>query len=464
MKRIRLVTILLLCCFLLTTNKDSFGDIVSELSAWMSKIDNLSRKIDDMERDIDSIKDSFETFKEKEKLLEGFSSRIKALEQMESGETMDTLKKGLSELRKTVEDQQVVTSVLEKKYQQAQRPLKPLKAAIEEQKALVAKLIARIEAQDKTLQSFSDTIEKKVKPLDELTKKLDEKMASIGKLTEIISSVQKDGGGIDSKLIVGLLGATDTKGTGTVAKDTSSSKDEKKEFSIKDILTAQGFKDIGGDFFVKDIKFKSFGSSVEVSGVVMNNSKKDYNIANLRIFVYDKRDSLMRSQDFYVKGIRKGNVGSFKEIISGVRIYDVKKYAIAFGKTTRSYQITNLIPIAGEKESSLAASKDDVKEGETSPKLEEGFIEAGNDFYVRNLNIKKFGSSCEITGEVRHLSDKYFSLTRFNIRIFSGRKQLIWEQDFSVRGINGGKIKKFSEFLTGIKPEDVSSFEIKYKR
>ncbi|MGR3317721.1 MAG: hypothetical protein ACUZ8O_04505 [Candidatus Anammoxibacter sp.] len=464
MKRIRLMTILLLCCFMLTTNKDSFGDIVSELSDWMNKIDNLAKKIDGIERDIDSINDSFETFKEKEKLLEDFFSRIKTLEQMGSGQTMETLKTGLSELRKVVEDQQVMTAVLEKKYRQAQRPLKPLQDAIEEQKELIAKLVAKIEDQDKKLQSFSDIIEKKVKPLEDLTKKFDEKMVSIEKLTKIISGVNKEGGDIDSKLIASLFGLTDTKGTGTVVKDTSPPKDEKKKFSIKDILTAQGFKDIGGDFFVKDIKFKSFGSSVEVSGVVMNNSKKNYNIANMRIFVYGKRDSFIRSQDFYVKGIKKGNVGSFKEIISGVRIYDVKKYAIAFGKTTRSYQITNLIPIIGEKKSDLTASKGKVGKGETSPKLEEGFVEAGNDFYVRNLNIKKFGSSCEITGEVRHLSDKYFSLTRFNIKIFSGRKNLIWKQDFSVRGINGGKIKKFSEFLTGIKPEDVSSFEIKYKR
>lgn len=459
MKKIYLTAIFALSGFLFVSHRDSSGDALSELSNWMERMERLADKMDNIEKDIDSLKNTIESFERREKTLATFAARIEALEQMESGQTMNTLKEGLSELRKVVEDQQVITAVLEKKYQEAQRPLEPIKTAIEEQKEVISKLVARIDAQDKRIELMSDSVNKKMMPLAELTKEIDEKMASISRLSDIINNLEKRGDDMEKALISGLPSLSGASGTSTA--ETPVSEGEKK-FSIADVLKAQGFQETGGGFFVRDVKFKSFGSSVEVSGEVMNDSEENYNVADFRIFVYDDKDTLLRSQDFSVKGINKGNVKPFKEIISGVKVSEAVKYAVTFGRDIRPDQITNPTAIKGE-ETGLNVLGEGLEKVETAPKIEEGFEDIGNNFYVRNLNIKKFGSSCEITGELKSLSDKYFSIAPFHIKIFNNQKDLIWEQDFSVKGIRGGAIKGFSEFLTGVEPEDVGSYEIRSK-
>lgn len=458
MKKINIVILIILGSLSLSFNNLS-ADVISEFSEWLEKMENLSDRMDDMEKDIDSIKDYMESAEKRGKKTDKLLSRVQALEQMESGQTMDTLKEGVSELRKDLEDQQVITAVLEKKYKQAQRPLEPIKGAIEEQKDSIAKLIARIEAQDKRIDLITTNVDKKMKPLDNLTKNLDDKIASISKLAEIANKIEKKGGSLETALLAGIPGMASVPGTATAKVEKKKPVEEK--ITIENILLAQGFKEAGGGFFFKDVGFQSFGSSVKVTGKVMNDSETSYSIANFRIFLFDGGGSFIRKRGFSIKGINKGNVMSFKEIISGVKLAMIGKYAIAFGKDIQPYQVTNLIPI--EKGIARRGEVAIDKPKDTKPKIEEGFKDIGNSFYVRDASIKKFGSSCEITGELKSISDEYFSIAQFKIKIFNSRKELIWEQDFSVKGIRGGTIKNFSEFLTGVEPEDVDSFELKAK-
>ena len=461
MKKVNIAILIVLCSLFFVFNNSS-GDVLTEFSQWLEKMENLANRMDDMEKDIDSIKDYMESSEKRGKKMGKLASRVEALEQMESGQTMDTLKEGIAELRKLLEDQQVITAVLEKKYKQAQRPLEPIKEAIEEQKGSIDKLVARIEAQDKRIELISDSVDKKMKPLENVTKNLDDKMASISKLAEIVNKLEKKGGNLEDALLTGIPMAA-VSGTATAKAKPEEKKPVEEKITIENILLAQGFKDAGGGFFFKDVQFKSFGSSVEVTGKFMNDSETNYNVANFRIFLFDKGGSFMRKRDFSIKGINKGNVMPFNEIISGVKHAMIDKYAIAFGKDIQPYQVTNLIPIESGVAGKGEVSIDKKKPKDTKPKIEEGFKDIGNNFYVRNASIKKFGSSCEITGELKSLSNEYFSIAPFKIKIFNKQKDLIWEQDFSVKGVRGGTIKNFSEFLTGVEPEDVDSFELKAK-
>lgn len=448
------------------THNDLHADVLSELSDWMNKVSRMSDRIDALEADINSFKDVIESLERKEKQMSQLVSRVEALEQTETGQTMDTLKQGVADLRKALEDQQVITAVLEKKYKQAQMPLKPLEQSIEEQKNIISTLVARIDAQDKKMKLVGDRDKKNIETITTLTKEMEDKLASISRMAEMIKEMEKrGGGGVGAAIAANLPGSADAAGTtmNETAADTSSIL-PKKKLTIADVLKAQGFREVGSEFFVKDVRFRSFGSSVEVSGTMMNDSEMNYSVASFKIFVYDADGSFIREQDFSIKGLNKGNVKSFSEIVAGVRMNEVKKYAIAYGNTTQRYQVTDLVTVVDKKGVDTKPSGKDNAGEKTSTDIEEGFEGVGDGFYVRNLKLKQFGSSCEITGELKTLSETYYSVAPFKIKIFDGRKRLIWEQDFSVKGVHGGKIKKFSEFLTGVAPEDVASFEVKHKK
>ncbi len=468
LKKISIITIFILSIIVLMPYRSAVGDMLSELSNWMKDMERLSQRVEQVERDLNEAKDAADLVRKSEKSLSKVVSRIEVLEQNESGQTVEVIQKGLSELRKTVEDQQVITAVLEKKYKQAQRPLEPIKASIDEQKELIGKLVARIETQDKRIQTLSDAIEKKMVPFEKMNKEMNEKLASLEKMSDIMKKIER------GEVIVG--NQKTGKGTLPVAVLPGMKTEDKQELavtkkpSIKDVLEAQGYRDIGNDFFVRNVKFKSFGSSVQVNGSIMNDSEKDYNVANLKIFLYDSMGTILRTRDFSVKGINKGNVKSFEEIISGVKMKQLGRYAIAFGKAIQAYEIKETVPVVEKKKSIESLAKTTVKGKATKgvkekakPKIEEGFKDIGNNFYAKDLKITKFGSSCELTGEIMNGSEDYVSIAKFYIEIFNGQKNLIWRQEFSIKGIKGLKKEKFSEFLTGIEPEDVGSFELKSK-
>lgn len=445
---------------------DARSDVLSEFSDWIEKMETLGGKVNNIEKNLDSLSETIQSLEDKEKTVSKLLSRVEKLEGEEgTAQTLGVIKEGLADLRKLIEDQQVITAVLEKKYQAAQRPLEPLKTAIDEQKQVALTLTARIDAQDQRLNEFMGNIEKKLAPLDALSKNIDEKMGLIAKLTDIVTNIEKGGGGLTKALVV------DTGGAPVEAGDTEKPVEkEVKKFSMADVLKAQGYEEVGGSFFVKDLKFKSFGASVEVTGKVMNAADKDYSVANFRVFAYDKSDKLIRNQDFSVKGIKKGNVVSFREIISGVRFSSLGKYAIAFGKNVQSDQVTELKDIPSEKRMEEQKSETKVVDSKTTEmnvaeeQATQGYKDVGNNFYVRNLNLKKFGSSCEIVGELKNLSDIYVSIASFNIKVFDQKKVLIWQQDFSVKGIKANSSKSFSEFLTGVNPSDIYTYEIKSKK
>ncbi len=476
MRKKLLFTIVLISGFLFTAGvKTSFSDVLSEFSDWIGKMESLADRVGGIEKDVDSIRGMLESFKDKEDSINKIVGRLEALEASDSTtQTLSVLKEGLAEVRKLIEDQQVITAVLEKRYKEAEQPLEPIKKSIDEQKKAIDSIVAKLDAQSKNHETINENIDKKMASLEALTKNIDEKMAQLTKFTDAVNKIEQKGGSLEKVLAanIGTLPKKAIPGAGAGAKATEKAKPveaekkKKKEFSIADVLQAQGFMDIGSNFFVKDISFNSFGSSVEVSGKLMNATDKNYNVANIRIFVYDGSNQLIRNQDFSVKGIRKGNVMPFSEIISGVRESTIKKYAIAFGKEVQAYQITDLLdkPVAGVVATNEAA-KEKPKAGDVKSAMEkEGYTDIGNNFYVKNLHVKKFGSSCEIMGEVKNAEQEYCSVALFKVIIKDNAKTVIWEQDFSIKGINPGAMKPFSEFLTGVSMENIDSYEIKSKK
>lgn len=460
-KWFELIIIILLPIFLFTGAKNA-GEFLKDFSEWIAMVDKLSDKVEALEKQLTSIQDTLESIKSDKNNIANIAARLEAIEKKREGSlgTLDTLKDGVAELRKRMEDQEVITAALEKRYLEAQRPLEPLQKAIAEQNKAISNLIARLEEEDKKINTLKENDEKNASSLEELTKKIDEKLAAFARLSEIADSLEKQ---------VVSLEKPATKETEAV---TAPRKEAEKQvesipagvpekMTISDTLKAQGYQDINGGFFARDINLAAFGSSVKVSGKIMNVSESDYNVVNLNITAYNNVGSLIRSQDFSIKGIRKGDIKEFSEIISGVKMDEIGQYSLTFGKEIRPDQIVSLKAGAIAEKEGLKVEEKPVEVAEHAPP--EGFTDVGNNFYVKNVDIQAFGYSCKISGILKNLSDNYFSIAPFRIRLFDKNRQLIREQDFSVKGVKEGSINRFSEVLTGVRPEDIDSYEINFK-
>ncbi|MEK7788350.1 MAG: hypothetical protein AAB283_00380, partial [Planctomycetota bacterium] len=127
-------------------------DFQRSLSNWMKSLDTMGSQFTTLQK---NVSESLAPLKEFDKMMKGIDeklnnniSKMESLEKTASiaevkgmldsfGKTFDVLKKLLSDLTKRVEDQEVKAAVLEKRYQEAQRPLDPIKKAIEDLNKLV---------------------------------------------------------------------------------------------------------------------------------------------------------------------------------------------------------------------------------------------------------------------------------------------------------------------------------------
>lgn len=89
-----------------------------------------------------------------------------------------------------------------------------------------------------------------------------------------------------------------------------------------------GFEDIGGEFFVKNVRFIPFGVNVLFTGEVANRSEKNYRFAKFSLEIYDDRDLLVKVEEFTIPDIPKNSVKSFEAMIVGVDAGLINRYVI----------------------------------------------------------------------------------------------------------------------------------------
>ena len=105
----------------------------------------------------------------------------------------------------------------------------------------------------------------------------------------------------------------------------------KKEALIKEppkSSLANGFKDIGNGFFVRNVRFNPFGTNVLFTGEIVNRSEKNYRFAKFTLEIYDARDLLVKKEEFTVPDLTKESVRSFEDMLVGVEAGFINRYVI----------------------------------------------------------------------------------------------------------------------------------------
>lgn len=316
------------------------------LSNWMKNLDTMGSQFTVLQK---NVTESLAPLKEFDKMIKGIDeklnnsvSKMESLEKTASvaevkgmldsfGKTFDVLKKLLSDITKRVEDQEIKTSVLEKRYQEAQRPLEPIKKAIEDLSKLVTDKLGE---QDKKITSLEDSIKTRVASLDSTMKTFEGQTKAVSDLEMRMKKVEKTGGvspGTATAEVppVAPVQAAMATETAKVAEGTETA--VVAEVVVKERIPTpeeEGFKEMEDGFYIRNVNLLPFGSSSQIKGEIKNFSDRDRSIAAFTIKVYNASDMLLFTQDFSIKTFKKGDIRAFSEIISGYTPLDIAKYEI----------------------------------------------------------------------------------------------------------------------------------------
>ena len=533
--------LLITCTFTLTfffSGAVGFSDILKDLEKfqnslgdWVTQIDELNSRISNMEGDKVSSEKKAEELNQGlaniENLLSDMDAKVDRVANMSSLEgvkeivksfegTLNVFKKRFSKLANRIEDQEVKTSVLERMYKTANKPLDTLMQAIDKQKSVIDKLGNKLEKQETLILSMKENLQKQTSPNESLVNEIEELNSRLSKI-ESGYVVQKKELAAEKHFAEPDThhGKTETDEHGTasthhektgadtraVASDThhekhvadahavhseTHHKTEEKHVSAsgvhheerKEHVEKTDLIDIGDGFFVKNIKFGSFGSSSQISGEIVNKSDSDHGMIDFKVQAYDKENIPLGIQEFAIYGFRKGITKSFEEIIVGVVPKAISKYSIYPARMP-------LVSDTGEStvkiiamKSAVAATKADETMGlepdsleglifdehaTPTPKVLEGLEDVGNGFYAGNVSFNGFGSSSSVTGNIKNNLEKDFYSASFVIKVYSKAYGMITSLDFSVRNINGGDTKTFEEIITGVQAVDIDRYEIVFK-
>ena len=321
------------------------NDFQKSLSNWMKNLDTLGSQFISLQK---NVSESLAPLKEFDKMIKGIDeklntsmSKMASLEKTTSiaevkgmldsfGKTFDVLKKLLSDLAKRVEDQEIKAAVLERRYQEAQRPLEPIKKAIEDLNKLVTD---KSNEQEKKITSLEDSIKTRVASLDSAMKTFEGQTKTVSDLEMRMKKVEKTGGvspGTATAEVPPVAQAQAAMGTGTAKVAEGTETAAVAEVAKERIPTPEeeGFKEMEDGFYIRNVNLFPFGSSSQIKGEIKNFSDRDRSIAAFTIKVYNASDMLLFTQDFSIKTFRKGDIRAFNEIISGYTPLDIARYEI----------------------------------------------------------------------------------------------------------------------------------------
>ena len=480
----------ILCLFTLIfsfPSTNGFSDILKDLknfekslSDWVKQTDELSQRLSEMEGERGArekqIADFNQSMADIGNLITDLNAKVDKVANMASLKgvkdivnsfegTLDVFKKRFSEMAKRLEDQEVKTAVIERIYQTSQKPVETLINSIDEQKSVISKLAERLDKQEKLIMSMEEVEELNVRlsklesEFEEIPKEVSEKTEA-GKDVEV-SEVSPEKTEVEKKDAAPVVQPKETKA------------------SPEKVTETDGSIDIGGGFLINNVKLKPFGSSSHISGDIMNKSDGEYGMIGFKVQAFDKDNVILGGHGFTIHGFRKDSTKTFEEVITGVDIKKIARYAIyppmmqsvsdTGESTIRMIEMEPRVAKAEiKKVDTKEAAPKDLKELLDKGKDEvlkelEGFENVGGGFYAGKVSFNSFGSSSAVTGEIRNNSKNDFFNASFVMKIYIKNYGMLTSFDFSVRKIKSSETKVFEEIVTGVNPIDIERYEIALK-
>jgi Skp family chaperone for outer membrane proteins len=94
------------------------------------------------------------------------------------------------------------------------------------------------------------------------------------------------------------------------------------------------------------------------------------------------------------------------------------------------------------------------------PSEMKGFTNIGGGFFIKNIELKPFGSSTYISGEIMNKSDRDYSIVDFKVQAYSEENDLLGDHSFSIKGFKRDGTKTFEEVMAGAASERIAKYFI----
>ncbi len=350
MKGTQTLIIVLLSLFLFTgASKEDVTKGLStfeqSLTEWMRSMEALDGKVDALEKKVDrgsepsqeltnTLRDLADSLRELRKSMTKFNTRLTTIEDnlggaaaenpmITFGRTLNILKKNIAELGKRVDDQAALAAVLENRYSDFMRPLDPIKETLRRHKETLDTITKETAEEREKLGAIETLLTDRLTVLDDFLSSSEAQTKTLDVLVKRVGNLESDAGiSLPEELY-------------TVAEAEEIAQEVEAEAAKPKTPEEEGYEGIGAGFYVRDVKFKRFGSSARISGEVKNLSDSDYRIAIFNIMVYNLDNVLVSDRDFTIKGIKRGRVKTFKETLTGGEPGNISKYVIQFKRTTQ---------------------------------------------------------------------------------------------------------------------------------
>lgn len=259
------------------------------------------------------------------------------------------------------------------------------------------------------------------KPLETLTKVIDEQRAVIIKMDK---KLEKQG-----KMILAL---------GKNSKNQIASNDTKAEIAKEsnDRITEKESENIAG----------STGERVAFSEIAPNKTSKSDTEKP------DTQNLTEIGKGVFIKNVALKPFGSSTSTDKEkIKMNEMKKPEAALTETKEEQPQS-----VKEKSVEVAAA--------TTPNKSKDFKAIGNDFYVRGVTFSDYGSSSIMKGEIKNDSRKDMTGASFSLKILGEDGSMIAETELSIISFKSNEIKPFEQLISGVRPTEISKYEIVLKR
>jgi peptidoglycan hydrolase CwlO-like protein len=470
---------------------ESLGDVVTQISELGNRISTLESENKSKDKQIAEYNQSMANIEAHLKDLDANVERVANMASLKGVKdivkefegTLKVFKKRFAKLDNRVEDQEVKTSVLEKMYKAANQPLDTLMQTLDAQKSLIESLEGKLNKQETLITSMRDNLENQTSLVASLgIEDLNTRISNLESTTHYdrekhapdkLATTHDD----HEKHAPDKLATTHDDHEKHAPDKLATTHDDQEKHVPDKLATTPGLIDIGEGFFIKNVKFKPFGSSSQISGEIMNKSERNYGMIDFKLQTYDMENVPLGGLGFSIYGFKKGKVGTFEEIIAGIENKKIAKYSIypaqmplvsESGEKTIKI-IEKELPTAKTETTNVAAKElapenlEDLLFDEATPGKLEGLENIGNGFYASDISFSGFGSSSTVTGKIKNNSKEDFYSASFVMKIFSKEYGMLTSFDFSIRSIKGGDTVTFEEIIAGVRHVDINTYEIAFK-
>ncbi len=465
---------------------ESLGDVVTQISDLSKKISTLESENESKDKQITEYNRSLANIEAHLNDLDANVERVanmaslkgvkKIVKEFEG--TLNVFKKRFAKLDNRVEDQEVKTAVLEKMYKTANQPLDTLMQTLDEQNRIIERLEGKLKTQETLITSMQGNLERQASlaatlGIEDIITRISNLESGISKYASDQHASTHEEHATDQQASTHEEHATDQHASTHEGHAT-----DQHASTHEGHATVPGLIDIGEGFFVKNVRFQSFGSSSQISGEIMNKSERDYGMIDFKLEAYDMENVPLGGLGFSIYGFNKGKVSTFEEIIAGIEPKRIARYSIYpsqmplvsdTGEKTIKI-IEKELSTAKTETTNVAAkeltpeSLEDLLFEETSPEKLAGLEDIGNGFYTSNISFSGFGSSSTVTGKIKNNSKEDFYSVSFVMKIFSKEYGMLTSLDFSIRNIKSGDTKSFEEIIAGVNPVDIDRYKIVFKK